>query len=103
KYGTLIENTQSCNAPSLVNKSLKGLILQMVTITVKIINGDQALAICGSVYFFCLSACKLSSTLPSSLLKRKMCLGFQNLSKMVKVTKDAIAAVISGSSGPTKL
>src|SRR5690554_3117538 len=98
-----MEITQSCIAPSLANKSLNGLILQMVTITVNTAKGDHALTICPMLYFRCCSATKLASTFVSASLKRKMCFGCQNLNKTVKLIKEAIAAVMSGNSGPTKL
>src|SRR5690606_10039028 len=101
-YGALIETPKSLNEPFLTKKSLKGLILYIVIIAVSIRNVDQAMAICAKQY--CIRVCLMivSSTCIFLSLKIKICFGFQYLSKIVKLINDAIAAVISGNSGPTK-
>ena len=92
--------TEEASAPPVANSALKGLMLQTVTMSVRMRNGDQALTMAPAVNEAPFTAGAGATALPSSGAKRKMRLGCQTLRKAVSTTSETMAEVMSGSSGP---
>ena len=92
--------TDEASAPPVAKSALKGLMLQSVTMSVRMRNGDQALMMAPVVKPGPDTTGAGATALPSSGAKRKMRLGCQTLRKAVSATSETMAEVMSGSSGP---
>src|SRR5258708_17395562 len=88
--------------PLAANRALKGLTLQIVTMTVRMMKGDQALMMRPIVMGAPDETAGATAALswPVSSSKRKMRLGCHTLRNSVSATSDTMAEVMSGSSGP---
>src|SRR5690606_23617059 len=96
--------TVDASGPPAANGAVKGLMLQAVTMAVRMIKGDQALmtaaAVSGAPELTGTTGTAAAPCSPASGVKRKMRLGCQTLRNRVSAIKDTMAEVISGSSGP---
>ena len=88
------------NVLKLSKNAWNGLIVQMVTNTVKIANGDHALITWPVVYSLAREPSGLGWRIPSKVKISFGCHLFRNSDKQIKLTK---AEVTSGNSGPMKL
>ena len=84
----------------LSKNAWKGLIVQMVTNTVKIANGDHALITWPVLYSFAAEPRGFGWRMPSKVKISFGCHFFRNKDKQIKLTR---AEVTSGNSGPMKL
>ncbi len=97
-------NTKLYIAPPGAKAALNGFRVQMVTSTVRIRNGDQALKISPKLYglgWLPLGCTTAAPTLPLASANER--LGCQTLRNRVRQIRLARAEVMSGSSGPMKL
>src|SRR5256885_1338571 len=99
--------TVEASGPPAANSALKGLMLQTVTMAVRMMKGDQALmtapAVSGAPEVMAGAATAAALPPSPSVSKRKMRLGCQTLRNSVSATSETMAEVMSGSSGPMKL
>ena len=92
--------------PPAANSALNGLMLQIVTMPVRMMKGDQALMMAPAVRGVVAPTAGFA-VLPvdglvvlSLVSKRKMRLGCHTLRKAVSAISETMAEVMSGSSGP---